>query len=593
MSTPRDGANYGFGFFAAAIVIYVLGIAGGLVSGFLFGHHGWPTHHIPGVIAILRHAGDPSLAWGVPVGPRDLYWASTVVVFVATICIVLYGRHLVGLIRRRSNDDPTKLPGFADEKEIRAAAGKKQLLAQGSTIRPSVKRPKPRDLGFLLGESCGVDCYSSYELSIGIVGPPRSGKGLNLVTPFILDAPGAVLTTSTKIDNLVLTMIARSKIGEITIMDPEGLVTGVTSVTGPLKRWSPLRGCESPSTSIRRASTLCAGVGEGVKDAGLWVKETEIVTQCLLHAGAIESPSRTASDLLRWSLSAANSREAVKILAEHPSATPGWSQALDGVISSDERHRDIVWSFVRTVWAPLLDPKIVTQLTPEPGAAFSPFDFINGRGTLYLLGTASGSMVMENFIAALIQDVIDVAYHEASKSNNGRLDPSLSLILDEISNYPLKSLGGVASSGGGNGLTTVAVVQSLAQLRAQFGFEVAQGIWDSMNVKLYLPGSSSTADLRDISQLSGDRDFSETSTTHHGGDGTAPSVSETTRQRPVLDPAMIRSIPMGHALLLLRNAKPIMLTLKPWTKRKRKEVRELRANKKAVEKMLREGRNDA
>jgi hypothetical protein len=35
-----------------------------------------------------------------------------------------------------------------------------------------------------------------------------------------------------------------------------------------------------------------------------------------------------------------------------------------------------------------------------------------------------------------------------------------------------------------------------------------------------------------------------------------------------------------------------MLTLKPWTKRQRKEARELRANKKVVEKMLREGARD-
>jgi type IV secretion system protein VirD4 len=54
-----------------------------------------------------------------------------------------------------------------------------------------------------------------------------------------------------------------------------------------------------------------------------------------------------------------------------------------------------------------------------------------------------------------------------------------------------------------------------------------------------------------------------------------------------VDPAMIRSIKKGHALLVLHSAKPIMLTLKPWTKRK--DARKLRADKKTVEKMLREG----
>jgi type IV secretory pathway TraG/TraD family ATPase VirD4 len=584
MTTARDGANYGFGVFAAAIVVYALGIAGGLVSGVFFGHQGWPTHHIPGVIAILRYSGDPSLAWGVPVGRPVLYWTSTAAVFAVAISSALYLMRLFSLKRRKSDGDPTHIAGLADRREVREAAGEKQLLAHGATIRPSVKRPALRDLGFDLGVSCQEDCYSSYEMSIGIVGPPRSGKGYNLVIPMILDAPGAVVTTSTKTDNLSTTMIARSKLGSVTIFDPEGLAMGVTGTL----RWSPLRGCEDPTTAMRRASTLCAGVGDGVKDAGLWVKETETVVQCLLHAGAIES--RTASDLHRWSLSAPNSREAVKILAENPSATQRWSEALDGVISSDERHRDILWSFVRSVFASLAAPRVLDQLIPEPGSTFEPLEFLKSRGTLYLLGTASGKLFTENLVSAFIEDIIDAAYFEAARSVGGKLDPPCSLILDEAANYPLKSLGGLMSTGGGNGITTVAVLQSLAQLRAQFGYEMATAIWDSANAKIILGGSSSVSDLRDVSQLIGDRDVTESSTTNHDSGGR--SVSESMRQRPVLDPAMIHSISMGHALLLLRNAKPIMLTLKPWTKRQRKEARELRANKKVVEKMLREGARD-
>jgi type IV secretory pathway TraG/TraD family ATPase VirD4 len=272
-------------------------------------------------------------------------------------------------------------------------------------------------------------------------------------------------------------------------------------------------------------------------------------------------------------------------LAESLAAAPRWNQDLDGKVTSEERHRAILWSFVSTVFAPLADPKVVAQLTPELGREFGPLEFLQGNGTLYLLGTASGTMVMENFVAALIQDIVDVAYHEAAASAGGRLDPPLALLLDEAANYPLKSLGGLMSTGGGNGITTVAVVQSLEQLRAQFGDRTAQAIWDSTNVKVILGGSSSVGDLRDVSQLIGDRDVSESSTTSHDGGGR--SVSKSARQRPVLDPAMIRSIPMGYALVLPRSAKPIMLTLKPWTKRK--DARKLRADKKAVEKMLREG----
>lgn len=63
----------------------------------------------------------------------------------------------------------------------------------------------------------------------------------------------------------------------------------------------------------------------------------------------------------------------------------------------------------------------------------------------------------------------------------------------------------------------------------------------------------------------GDRTVTEhTETSQAGGH---KSVSTAKRERPILDPAAIRTIDPGHALLLLRSAKPIMLTLQPWTGR--------------------------
>jgi type IV secretory pathway TraG/TraD family ATPase VirD4 len=121
------------------------------------------------------------------------------------------------------------------------------------------------------------------------------------------------------------------------------------------------------------------------------------------------------------------------------------------------------------------------------------------------------------------------------------------------------------SEGGGTGITTMTVLQSLAQARDQWGRETAGAIWDSAIVKLVLPGSSNADDLADISRLLGDRTVVEhTATTQRGG---GKSVSASKRDRPILDPATIRTLRPGHALLLLRSAKPIMLTLQPWTAR--------------------------
>jgi type IV secretory pathway TraG/TraD family ATPase VirD4 len=227
----------------------------------------------------------------------------------------------------------------------------------------------------------------------------------------------------------------------------------------------------------------------------------------------------------------------------------------------------------------------VEQLNPAPGEEFDPVVFLRECGTLYLLGTSSGAFGSANIVSALIEDVVETARQLASASIGARLDPPLALILDEAANYPLPSLGALMSEGGGTGITTVAVLQSLAQARDRWGHEQAQAIWDSATLKVMLGGSSNAGDLRDVTQLVGEREHVELSTTRQSGGGR--NVTESTRQRSVLEPSVIRRLRVGHGLLLLRAARPIVLTLRPWTSRS--DADRLRAERGSVEETLRVG----
>ncbi len=204
-------------------------------------------------------------------------------------------------------------------------------------------------------------------------------------------------------------------------------------------------------------------------------------------------------------------------------------------------------------------------------------------GTLYLIGTASGASATAGLVAALVEDVVEVARRLAAGSPGGRLDPPLGLILDEAANYPLPSLGALMSEGGGTGITTLACLQSLAQARHRWGREQAQGIWDSAIVKIVLGGGGDADDLADIARLVGDRTEREYSKTRQPGGGT--SVSASTRERAILDPSAIRSITPGHGLVLLRSARPIMLSLRPWTARR--DARTLLRDQAGVEEAIR------
>ncbi len=123
--------------------------------------------------------------------------------------------------------------------------------------------------------------------------------------------------------------------------------------------------------------------------------------------------------------------------------------------------------------ASLADPRVLAAVSPSDGESFDPADILSCRGTLYLLGTASGTSATAGLVSALIEDAVEVARRMAAASPGARPDPPLTLILDEAASYPLPSLGPLMSEGGGTGITTMVVLQSLAQARDRWGSETA------------------------------------------------------------------------------------------------------------------------
>ncbi len=563
MSAPRQssGSDLGVGLVVAAMVVGGVLWAAGALSARLSGHR-MPRAAPTAGYAALAHLKDPSLAWSAPVGPPWLYWTVTTVVAAVAVVVAVGGWRLWHLEPGKAS--PSRAKGVATRAEIRRAAGASALLARSATLRRSLSRPRPADVGYRLGTARRQACWASVEDSMLLLGPPRSGKGLQVVIPMILDAPGAVVTTSTRPDNLAVTVARRAALGPVMAFDPQGLARGLPAGL-PVLRWSLTRGCEQPQTAMIRAEALVGDASRsGIENGAFWRTQATSVARCLLHAAALDG--RPAADVFRWSHTAGAAKEAVGILTDHPAATPGWERALDAVIAADGRTRDSVWAMVANCFAPLADPAVLDALTPAEGEEFDPLAFLALGGTVYLLGTATGASATAPLIAALIEDLVDAARRLAARSPGQRLDPPLALILDEAANYPLPSLPSLMSEGGGSGLTTLAVLQSLAQARDRWGREAAQAIWDAAIVKLALGGSANADDLADLSRLIGETDALEWSETRHGGTGDR-SLSSSTRRQAILEPAELRRLPFGQGLLLLRAAPPILLRLQPWTAR--------------------------
>lgn len=550
------------------LILLIAGIAfigalrlSGSVTAWLTGHPE-PTGGIASGLGVLGNPLDPGASLGAPGLHPIVYWASTAVMLLVPGGAAAW--ITVRLHARKGRVNVHAVQGIATGAEVADAASGRTITKRAATLRPSLtgRKVTPAEVGYLLGHARGRQVWATVEDSILLIGPPRSGKGMFIVINAILDAPGAVIATSTRPDNLTVSLEARRKGNRpVAVFDPQRLAPGL-----PVgMRWSPVRGCEDPLTAMIRATGLAASTGFGdVEAGGFWEGKTRGAIQALLHAAAIDG--RDARTLYQWALSPSAAAEAVRILQGSTTAAEGWADSLDSMISADPRTRDSIWQGVGLAFQSLADPRVMDAVTPKAGESFDPVAFLRDKGTLHLLATAAGAGASAPLVAAFIEDLIEVARRMAARSPGARLDPPLLLALDEIGNLaPLPSLPTLMAEGGGTGITPLPVLQSLAQAREKWGEHNANAIWDASIVKIVLGGASNARDLQDLSSLFGERDEStdSVSTDQYGGYSTQRSL----RRVPVLPPDLLRSLPFGTGIVVLRSARPIVTDLRAWTKR--------------------------
>jgi type IV secretory pathway TraG/TraD family ATPase VirD4 len=538
----------------------------GLVAATLTGR---PTD-APDVAAALagaarwpRQLSDPAAGYPAPAtlpGPAGM-WTALLLTLALLTGLALLGFRVAR--RLRGPAAPTMRAsgraGLASRRDVKAQLSERAVRARAAHTRPQLKGSYPTTaVGLRLGRDLhtGLDVWGSVEDSYLILGPPRSGKGVHLVIPHALDAPGALLVTSTRPDTLHATCAARSQRGPALAFDPQQLAPDA-----PRLRWSPTRGCEDPLLAINRARALSAGAGlqHATTDASFWEAMTASVLRAYLHAAALTG--RSMGEVLAWAARPLDPTP-VRILRAESQAAGGWAEELAAQAAADPRQRDSVWAGVRRAVDCLADPRVLATCSPNEHEAFDPTDFLQQHGTLYLLGATGTQLSVAPLITSLLQDLVDTARTLAANQQGGRLDPPLLLLLDEAANIaPIPSLPNLLADGGGTGITTVAVLQSLAQARARWGDAGADAMWDASTTKVILGGLAHADDLMRISRLAGDIDAPQITRSTGSGGG---SRSVSSQRLPALPLERIRCLPAGQALVLARRCPPVHAELKPW-----------------------------
>jgi len=460
-------------------------------------------------------------------------------------------------------------PGWPTRDAVRRVASTCTILTQAAALRPGLTRPQAPDAGYLLGTAHGEPVWASVERSILVIGPPGSGKGLHIAINAILDAPGAVITTSTKPDNLKATLTARAEHAPVGVFDPQGMLGNGFA---HLVAWDVIAGCDNPMRAATRAEAIAANTG--ISDSGenrIWRVHTKTVLETVLHAAALDGAS--IEDAYRWMQSPHALETPLGILQSHPNACPTWDDRLRALaLNADSRFLGSMMSVIAAAIAPLALPTVRASLTPTPDRpAITAEQLLADAGTLYCLATDRGAAASAGLVSALIEDIAYTARLTAARSPGGRMDPPVLFLLDECANVaPIPSLPSLLADGRGQNLTVIPIFQTLAQVRSRYGDQDASTVFSASQVKLILGGADDADDCRDLSALIGERDDWYATSSHSSyalAIDTKATTSTSLRKVPILPPDAIRSIPFGSAVMLLSQADPIPLRMRPWTAR--------------------------
>ncbi|AQP44883.1 hypothetical protein [Tessaracoccus flavus] len=197
----------------------------------------------------------------------------------------------------------------------------------------------PTQVGWRIGTSyipSKVRLWQPWDRTAGVIGPQGSGKTLDILTPALLQAPGAAVVTLTKPDDLLLTITARQAHGPVAVLDPFGAAPGLPELV-----WDPIDGCLDATVAEKRAKAFCAGtLGSGKESndsaARFYAAEAAKVIQCYFHAAALAG--LTLDDVLQWAASPRTATLPTDILRAHPMAEPHWAGLLAGAVTNtDER----------------------------------------------------------------------------------------------------------------------------------------------------------------------------------------------------------------------------------------------------------------
>jgi len=310
-----------------------------------------------------------------------------------------------------------------------------------------------------------------------IVAPTRGGKGLLAVSQ-LFTWKHSVIINDLKGDLFQQTAGYRSSLGEVYVIDP----------TGVGHRYDPLKSRITEDQLYSAAARLLYKPNE--HEPIFTQRATTMLTQLFLAARKEAAPPLPyVRQITRLGLAGAAKRL-------HELSPELATQFLDvGYEDANFTDRFLLsaWGTLTASIKPLLTETVVRCFH---GSDFKPADLmqIDRPITVYLRWPERDLLALSPLVRLLWGSIIDELITTYDKVEGKGCNPIL-LLVDEAGRTAIPSLADHATTVVGRGISLWVAIQSLEQLRAEYGEARAQVIMDNMETQIYYrPSGQKTAD---------------------------------------------------------------------------------------------------
>jgi type IV secretion system protein VirD4 len=394
--------------------------------------------------------------------------------------------------------------------------------------------------------------YAHLESLILMIAAPQEGK-TQAAAGQVIDAPGPAVGTSIREDLIRATAGLRARRGRVHIWNPEEAGRFASTFS-----WNIVYGCADVTTAVRRAGYMVEAVtGTGRGDEAFWNDQASMVLAALLHAAGLAG--KDMRDVHAWA--GGEDDTPLRILDTYPGASGAVRDHLGLYLSlSDRTRQSIAATLARVLKFMLLPSCVRAVITQDGGPGFDFAAFVASTGTLYLVAADSATSPVPPLFAAIVAELAYAGRRAGTARLAGRLDPPLTVVLDEVANIAPVPVAAWASWAAGSGIRLSLIAQSYAQLRQRWGIEGAANIWQCCKTKVIYGATSEDELCGLVERACGTVRLRTTERDYRGW-------RHGHEQIPLLPAAALRTLPVRRAVVIQGRATPAIVRVEQTRRR--------------------------